>query len=138
MSDLVVSIAEESWSKSDPRIRDDVFGEVAMVLCEHIKKGYSTEDDLREVANRTRARLHCEMNRQPISLTIDIADARYESAPSGPCARTATRGQRKRLERNIVIANAVRSGISQRILSRVFGLARSRIAQICHEIDAIA
>lgn len=47
-----------------------------------------------------------------------------------------TPGQRERLERDFVIAAAAKAGLSERMLSRVFKLPRSRIHVIVAEVRA--
>ena len=67
---------------------------------------------------------------------------KFSESPSGSqlLARQAgqTVGKRWRFRRNLVIYIAHRNGFSQRILSDVFDLPRSRIASILREISVIA
>jgi hypothetical protein len=51
-----------------------------------------------------------------------------------PLPPDASAGRRRRFRRNLVIYVAHRSGFSQRALADVFGLPRSRIAEIIGEL----
>jgi hypothetical protein len=57
------------------------------------------------------------------------------SIPSGmPLPPNASRGQRRRFRRNLVIYVAHRYGFSQRVLAEIFNLTRSRIHDILEEM----
>lgn len=136
-------LVAEAAGKVHPDDRED-FESDGLVALYELAGGFAGDDDafrLEAAGRLRRLATSYRFRRRNLPLTADVAGRRPEPDDQvelreavGRAGRWAlnltTPKRRAKYERNLVICAAVKAGASQRLVARVFGLPRSRIAAI--------
>lgn len=127
-------LAEDTAARSDRRVRDDVRGDCVAYLYSLADRFSGDAEDFDRTARagcaRIRMRQHRELFKPRAGRLNPGDDSRVKVIFPMPPPPRRTEGQKRRTERDLVIAAALKQGVNRRVIARALGVSKAKVAAV--------